>query len=102
MPVVILEDCPAGRIIGITQAHCIFRLTAPDMITVAPWSEVALGNVCPSHALLPSDVQVNDRLNASATVLRELLKLRQASRLTDLQSNACQELLAELCECQDD
>jgi len=56
---------------------------------------MALGNVRPADALLTRNVAENDLLNGSATVLRELLKLKQASRrLTAAQDAAFEELLA--------
>ena len=97
MPVVSLDDSPPGRIVGITRSYCIYRAAGMDSVTVAPWREVALGNVCPAHALLPSDIGENDRLNASATVLRELSELKRVAKLSASQSAAYQELLDVLC-----
>ena len=67
-----------------------------DALLVANWRDVALGNVCPADPLLSSDVTENDRQNASATLLRELLALKQFG-LTPTQTAAHDELIAYLC-----
>jgi hypothetical protein len=83
--------------VGFTQAYCIYRISDSDALVVADWRDVALGDVCPAEPLLPADVSENDRRNASATVLRELLGLKQFG-LTARQSAALEELVAELAD----
>ena len=96
MSVVDMASDGAGTIVGITQAFCIYRLAETDSLLVANWRDVALGNVCPAEPLLPPDVTENDRKNGSATVLRELLALKQFG-LTPTQTTAHDELIAYLC-----
>jgi hypothetical protein len=76
MPVVDINDGIPGAIVGITQAYCIYRLFESESLIVASWQEIALGNVCPADPLLPADVTENDRRNAQAALLRELLALQ--------------------------
>jgi hypothetical protein len=95
MTVVPRDDADAGTICGITEAYCLFRLTGAQCYAVAAWSELALANVCPSPHLLPADVTQNDRRNASAAVLRELLALEQFG-LSTAQAAVKDELLRQL------
>ena len=90
-------DGTAGIVVGITQAYCIYRVASSDQLCVANWRDVALGNVCPADPLLPTDVTENDRRNASATVLGELLSLQQFCPLTPAQAATLDELIAFLC-----
>src|SRR5690349_17550195 len=84
---------PSGEVLGITQQYCIYRLAETGGLCVANWRELALGNVCPADPLLSRDVTKNDKLNASATVLRELLGLQQLTELTAAQKAALDELV---------
>ena len=95
MPVVDINDGIPGTIVGITQAYCIYRLPETETLVVATWRDIALGNVCPADALLPADVTANDRRNAQATVLRELLALQQFG-LSAAQTTVLDELVTEL------
>jgi hypothetical protein len=96
MLVVEVTDGVIGTIVGYTQAYCIYRTRDTQTLAVARWRDIALGNVCPAEPLLPTDVAENDRRNASAAVLQELLALEQFG-LTATQSAAFSELVAELC-----
>ena len=95
-----VSDCPSGTVAGITQAYCLYRLadteTENETLCVAAWRDIALGNICPAGLLLPADVTENDRRNASATALRELLQLKQFGQLTPAQKAALDELMASL------
>jgi hypothetical protein len=95
MPVVEIDDGLPGTIAGITQAFCIYRLPETETLVVAPWHDIALGNICPAEPLLPVDVTENDRRNAQAAMLREVLALRQFG-LTELQTAVLDELIAKL------
>ena len=64
---------------------------------IARGRNVALGNVCPAAPLLPADITVNDRRNAQAVMLREMLALEPFG-LTDGQRAVLAELVAELTE----
>lgn len=97
MKVYDVSDITGGEIVGTTQQYCIYRLAETGTLCVANWREVALGNVCPADPLLPSDVTANDRRNASATVLRELLELQHLTgQLTPAQQTVLDELVADL------
>ena len=96
MPVVEASDGTRGKVVGITEACCIYRVEATGSVAVSPWHELALANICPAAALLPADTTERDRRNASAAVLHELLAL-QPFGLTDTQQAALNELLADLC-----
>lgn len=97
MKVYDVSDISGGKVVGITQQYCIYRRAESGNLCVANWREVALGNICPADPLLPGDVTVNDRLNASATVLRELLELQHlAGGLTAAQQAVLDELVADL------
>ncbi len=96
MSVVDAADAPAAEVIGLTEAYCICRFASSGALAVRPWSEIAVGNLCPADVLLPADVTENDRQNALATVLRELLLLEQFG-LTDKQLAALEEAAAILC-----
>lgn len=96
MPVVEVTNYGTGSIAGMTQAYCIYRLAENDSLVVASWRDIALGNVCPAEPLLPTDVTENDRRNAGACVLRELLALQQFG-LTPMQAAIRDELIAALC-----
>ena len=98
MPIIETNDVTAGRVVGVTQAYCIYRLSAADRLCVARWRDIALGNVCPVDALLPHDVTENDRRNSNATLLRELLALQQLGPLTAAQTTVLHELHAYLCD----
>jgi hypothetical protein len=97
MPVIEVTDGIFGTIVGITQAFCLYRLNDTDALCVAAWPEIALSNICPAAPLLPTNVTENDRRNAGAGVLRELLALQQFG-LTTAQQEALDELVAELCD----
>jgi hypothetical protein len=96
MQVVPLEDATLGTVRGITQAYCVYQLAGSGRLCVAAWSQLALANVSPTHQLLPADVTENDRQNASAMVLRELLLLEPFG-LSAAQAAAKEELLHQLC-----
>jgi hypothetical protein len=96
MRVVEVTDATVGTIVGCTEAFGIYRTSEPHALAVARWCELALLDVCPAAPLLPADVIENDRRNASATVLRELLALEQFG-LTAAQTAALRELVAQLC-----
>ena len=86
MPVCEIGDGTPGRITGITQAFCLYRLGDGDTLCVANWRDIAVGNTCPAPTLLPASVRENDLRNASATVLRELLSLQHLGPLTPSRS----------------
>jgi hypothetical protein len=81
---------------GITQAYCVYRAAGSRLLQVARWRDLALVNVCPAAPLLPAEPSENDRRNAMATALRELLLLQQVAELTPAQSAALGELEAAL------
>lgn len=105
LPVTIVRGSPvyetcdgtAGIVVGFAQAYCIYRAMDGDQMRVAHWRELALGNICPAEPLLPTSVCENDRRNANATVLRELLLLERLGPLTPAQTAVCEELVAYLC-----
>lgn len=96
MRVVDMTGEVSGTIVGFTQAFCIYKIESLDDLSVANWRDVALGPVCPAEPLLPTDVTDNDRRNASATVLRELLALKQFG-LSPTQTAVHDELIDYLC-----
>ncbi|MCA9124752.1 MAG: hypothetical protein H6822_01890 [Planctomycetaceae bacterium] len=96
MQVVDMTGFVAGTIGGFTQAFCIYNIESHDNLSVANWRDVAIGPVCPAEPLLPTDVTENDRRNASATVLRELLSLKQFG-LSPMQTAIYDELIEYLC-----
>ena len=91
MSVVDITLEPAGTLVAFTGAYCIYRLDGSDTLAVANWRDVAVGPVCPAAPLLPAGVEENDRRNASATVIRELLALKQFG-LSERQTTAYDEL----------
>ncbi|MCA9125261.1 MAG: hypothetical protein H6822_09425 [Planctomycetaceae bacterium] len=97
MPVCEMGDGTPGSIVGFTDGYCIYRLDDGETLCVAPWRGIALSNICPASTLLPADVSENDRQNASATVLRELLSLHRIAKLTPAQQTTSEELLELLC-----
>ncbi len=97
MPVCELGDGMPGIVVGITEAYCIYRIDATETLCVRRWREIGLGNICPAPTLLPTDVNVNDRHNASATLLRELLALEHVASLTTAQQTTLCELTNLLC-----
>ncbi|MCA9177983.1 MAG: hypothetical protein KDB14_26145 [Planctomycetales bacterium] len=96
--VVPLHDTQVGAVVGVAPAYCVFRLDGSEVVQVAPWRDLALADVRPAPLLLPSDIAVQDMLNASAAALSELLALRGAAQLTSAQETACRELLAKLAD----
>ena len=96
MIVVSLEGNRPGAIKGITQGYCVYSFDDQN-VSVEPWKNLAVANVCPAAPLLPSTVSDNDRLNAAACVLRELSLLKSLSELTPRQTAAMEELLVLLC-----
>ena len=97
MQVVDMSNDATGTIVGFTEGFCIFRIEGIDSMSVADWNDVALGPVCPAGPLLPTDIAEMDRRNAGATVLRELLGLKQFG-LTPTQTAAYDELVKYLCD----
>ena len=95
MHVVDITSEPAGTLVALTEAYCIYRTGGIDTLAVANWRNVAVGPVCPAAPLLPAAVEENDRRNASATVLRELLALKQFG-LTASQTTAYDDLILYL------
>ena len=98
MSVVSLDGNLPGTIRGITQGYCVYGLG--DNVCVEPWRNLAVANVCPASPLLPRKVEENDRLNASARVLRELSLLKSLAELTPQQTAAMEELAKLLCSSQ--
>ncbi|MEO8493891.1 MAG: hypothetical protein ABI614_02395 [Planctomycetota bacterium] len=97
MTVCEVGDGTRSSIVGITEAFCIYRLHDIETLCVTRWREIALSNICPASVLLPTDVDENDRRNASATLLRELLGLERVATLTPTQQTTREELLELLC-----
>lgn len=60
-----MGDGTPGDIVGITEAFCIYRLHDIETLCVANWREIAVSNICPASTLLATDVNENDRRNAS-------------------------------------
>ena len=96
MQVIDMTNEVAGMIVGFTEAFCIFKINSLDSLAICRWHDVALGPVCPAAPLLPDDVPENDRRNSQATVLRELLALKQFG-LTSSQTAVHDELINNLC-----
>ena len=94
MPVCELGEGMPGIVVGITEAYCIYRLDATETLCVRRWREIGLGYICPAPTLSVSE---NDRRNASATLLRELLALEQVAALTTAQQTTLRELTNLLC-----
>lgn len=92
-----IGDGRPGNIVGITEAFCIYRLDDSETLCVANWRDIALSNICPASTLLATDVNENDRRNASATLLRELLGIQLVATLSPTQQATLDELLAFLC-----
>jgi hypothetical protein len=97
MRVVDASDMDTGTILGITQAYCVYRTSDDCDLQVAAWRDMAVANICPAHPLLSDQVAENDRRNASATVLRELLALERLGPLRKEQQTVRDELMAFLC-----
>ncbi len=97
MPVHEICDGTEGTVVGVTQAYCVYRMKDGQFLCVTRWQDLALGHVCPAEPLLPTDVPENDRRNAAATVLRELLFLERLGPLTPAQASVRDELTAYLC-----
>jgi len=95
MSVVDITSDPAGTLVAFTGAYCIYRLDGSESLAVASWRDIAVGPVCPAAPLLSASVTENDRHNASATVLRELLALKQFG-LTECQATSHDELIRYL------
>ena len=87
-----VDDIAPATVEGITQEYCIHRLEGT--LAVSRWRNLAV-SVCPARPLLPTDIAENDRRNAAATVLRELLAL-QPFGFTAAQQQAFEELVATL------
>lgn len=85
-----------GTIVGYTAAYCIFRASDAEDLSVTPWHEVALANICPADRNLPRDLAEIDLGNARAALLREFLAAKPFG-LTANQSAAYHELIAILC-----
>jgi hypothetical protein len=85
-----------GTVVGFTQAYCIYRADGVSELSVAPWHELALANICPADPLLPQDLAEVDRANAHAALLRELLATKPWG-LTATQTAALAELTAIFC-----
>lgn len=98
MTVCEMGDGTPGNIVGITEAFCIYRLDDIETLCVVNWRDIALSNICPASTLLTTDVDENDRRNASATLLRELLGLQRVATLTPAQQATLKELVALLCD----
>ena len=98
MPVCEMGDGTPGSIVGIMEAFCIYRLHDIETLCVANWRDIALSNICPASTLLATDVNENDRRNASATLLRELLGLQRVATLTTAQQATLKELVELLCD----
>jgi hypothetical protein len=95
MSVVSLDGNRPGTIQGITQGYCVYALG--EHVCVESWRNLAVANVCPASPLLPRTVEENDRLNASARVLKELTRLKSLAELTPRQEAAMDELMTLLC-----
>lgn len=85
-----------AEVVGFTQMYCLYKTAGATEVSVAPWSEVALANICPADAVLPRDMTEIDRANARAALLREFLVAR-AYGLSAAQETALLELESALC-----
>ncbi|MCB9923069.1 MAG: hypothetical protein H6822_12870 [Planctomycetaceae bacterium] len=97
MTVCEVGDSTPGTIVGITEAFCIYHLDCLESLCVANWRDIALSSICPASTLLPTDVNENDRRNARATLLRELVGLQRIATLTPTQRATSEELIEFLC-----
>ena len=65
-----------GRVIGVCMDYCIYRLEN-DHMCVDNWRDLAVAGLRPGPQVLPTDVTENDKRNASAILLKELLYAEQ-------------------------
>ena len=70
-----------GSVWGVTRDLCIVR-TEHDNFFIAPWQDVALGNIRPDACCLPEPVAEQDRLDYYA---QALCNLNHARGVTDQQ-----------------
>jgi hypothetical protein len=96
MPICEIWSGTLATVVAFTEAYCIYRAEGASELSVAPWREVALANVCPADPLLPRDLTEIDRDNARAALLRELLAAKPFG-LTETQAAALAELTTMLC-----
>jgi hypothetical protein len=96
MLVVDVADARPSSIVAFTEAYCLYRSGETSALTVAPWRELALADICPAAPLLPTDVRQRDEHNLRAVVLRELLALEEFG-LTAAEAAARDELMQLFC-----
>lgn len=99
MPIYEIWSATKGTVVAVTQAYCIFRAAGVSELSVAPWHEMALANICPTDRNLPRELVEIDLANARASLLREFLAAKPYG-LTANQSAAYHELVAMLCGAQ--
>ena len=80
-PVVDMRSEIFGSVWGVTRDLCIVR-TEHDNFFIAPWQDVALGNIRPDACCLPEPVAEQDRLDYYA---QALCNLNHARGVTDQQ-----------------
>ena len=90
------KNAGVGFVAGFTESFCIYRISGLGTLAVAEWKDIALGDIRPADPLLPMDVAERDRRNWSATVLREMIGLKQFE-FTEPQDQTFQELVGYLC-----
>jgi hypothetical protein len=95
MPIVECAEATTGKLVGATEAYCIYRLDETDTHVVSHWREVAVAGITPVFAPPPATLAGIDRQNARAVVLRELLFLEPFG-LSTAESAVLRDLLAQL------
>jgi hypothetical protein len=88
-----------ASVVAFTQAYCIYRANGTSELSVAPWHELALANICPADPLPPQYIAETDLANARAALLREFLAAKSFG-LTASQAVALDELIELLCGAQ--
>lgn len=78
MPAVDMCNEVIGRVWGVTAGSCLIR-TPQQLFHLAPWNDVALGNIRPAREDLPVSVAELDRLEYYAQALCELDHARDST-----------------------
>ena len=86
---------PTGHVVGVCQNYCVYRLENGHLC-VANWRDLAIAGLHPAPQVLPADVEGNDKRNASAVLLKELLYAEQFG-WSETQRMLRDELVAYLC-----
>jgi len=88
-PVCEMSTGTLGQAVGVTNAYCIYRLHSEgtdDAFSIAPWRDIAVGNVAPSWDLLPKNWDEIDRLDSYAALFRELAAIAPNHMISTLET----------------